>query len=74
MTEAKKALRGIIYSTYETEKDCAIAMGWPKQRLNKIANGKKEPSVSEVSAIAKAVKRSVGEVAEIFLAMWSPNG
>lgn len=74
MTEARKEFRSIIYGKFDTEKQCAEAMGWPRQRLNKIANGKKEPSVSEVVAIARAVDKPVEQMADIFLRMSSPNG
>ena len=74
MTEARREIRSMIYGKFDTEKDCADAMGWPRQRLNKITTGKKEPSVSEVVALAHAVDRSVEYVANIFLRMASPNG
>lgn len=74
MTEAKKEIRSMIYGQYNSEKACADAMGWPKQKLNKIVNGKKEPTVSEVVKIATTLKCPVGRMAEIFLAMQSPNG
>lgn len=74
MTEARREIKSMIYGKFDTEKDCAEAMGWPRQRLNKITAGKKEPSVSEVVAIACAVGKSVEQVADIFLRMASPNG
>lgn len=74
MTEARREIKSMIYGKFDTEKDCADAMGWPRQRLNKITNGKKEPSVSEVVQLANAVDRSVEYVANIFLRMTSPNG
>lgn len=74
MTEARREIKSMIYGKFDTERDCADAIGWPRQRLNKITNGKKEPSVSEVVAIANAVDRSVEYVAGIFLRMMSPNG
>ena len=74
MTEARKALKIMIFEKYDTETACAEAIGWPKQRLNKMTSGKKEPSVSEVFAIANAVERPVAEVAGVFLQMKSPNG
>ena len=74
MPEARRELKKMIYGKFDSEKDCADAMGWPKQRLNKITNGKKEPSVSEVVKFARAVEEPVEIVANIFLSMASPNG
>ena len=74
MTEARREIKSMIYGKFDTEKDCADAMGWPRQRLNKLTNGKKEPSVSEVVQFAHAVDKSVEYVANIFLRMASPNG
>ena len=74
MTEARREIKSMIYGKFDTEKDCADAMGWPRQRLNKITTGKKEPSVSEVVAFAHVVDKSVEYVANIFLRMASPNG
>lgn len=32
-------LRGMIYTRFKTEADCARQLGWPKQKLNYITNG-----------------------------------
>ena len=74
MTEGKRKLKSLIYEKYDTEKECAESMGWQKQRLNKIVNGKKEPSVSEAVAFAAAIEQPVVVVINIFLSMMSPNG
>ena len=74
MNDARKELKSLIYREFDTEKACAEHMGWTSQRLNKISTGKKEPSVSEVIAFARAVNRPVDYVAQIFLRMASPNG
>lgn len=36
-----KHLSDLIYAKFKTESACARHMGWTKQRLNKITNGKK---------------------------------
>lgn len=69
-----KELRGLIYSQYDSESQLAKAIGWPRQRVNKITNGTKEPDISELSTLAKALNRSVGDIAQIFLHYKSPNG
>ena len=67
-------LRGLIYSKFNSEAECADALGWSRQRLNKITNGKKEPDLEEVQALANVHDVSFMEVANIFLHLKSPSG
>ena len=67
-------LRGLIYGKYETEAKLADDLGWPKQRLNKITNGNKEPDLEEVAALAGKLDTSIEEMVYIFLRHKSPNG
>ena len=69
----KRSLSSIIRSVFDSEADCAKAMNWPRQRLNRIVNGQKEPTVPELAEISTATKRPLVEIADIFLAFWSPN-
>lgn len=73
MTEKVKELRGLIYSKYNSEAEMAKIMGWTRQKVNKITNGTKEPNVDELNAFAKALDKTVGDVAQIFLRNKSPN-
>ena len=66
-------LSGLIYSKYEKECMLADELGWPRQRLNKIVNGTKEPDLEEVVAIATKLDRPVGEMVNLFLKYKSPN-
>lgn len=67
-------LRGLIYSRYENEAQCAREMGWPRQKLSKITNGTKEPDIKELAALAVALDVSMEKVAQIFLSRRSPTG
>lgn len=67
-------LSGLIYSRYEKECQLAEELGWQRQRLNKIVNGKKEPDLEEVAALAEKLEKPVGEMVLIFLRNKSPNG
>ena len=69
----KRTLNGMIHGVFNSEAECAKKLGWDRQRLNRIVNGQKEPSLSEAAAISAALGRSHVEVADIFLAYWSPN-
>lgn len=77
--EAKKqamreSIKDVIYGKFQTETACAAQMGWPRQRLNKITQGKKEPSVSEIGQIALTTGVDYKKIVEIFLTYWLPDG
>lgn len=67
-------LSGLIYSKYAKECQLADDLGWTRQRLNKIVNGKKEPDLEEVAALAEKLGQPVGEMVLLFLRQKSPNG
>lgn len=68
------ALNGLIHSKFDSEAKMADALGWPRQRLNKITNGDKEPDLVEVREMAAVLDESFMTVANIFLAKQSPDG
>ncbi|MBQ1790040.1 MAG: helix-turn-helix transcriptional regulator [Oscillospiraceae bacterium] len=68
------ALNGLIHSKFDSEAKMADALGWPRQRLNKITNGDKEPDLVEVREMAAVLDESFMTVANIFLAKKSPDG
>ena len=68
------ALRGMIYSKFDSEAKMAEALGWNRQKLNKITNGQKEPDLDEVRDISDILGVSFMDVAHIFLQKESPNG
>lgn len=69
-----KELRGLIYSKYDSEAEMAQSMHWPRQRLSKITNGKKEPDVTELNVMARSLGEPVDCLVQIFLRYKSPNG
>ena len=60
-------LCGMIHARYNNEASFADALGWSRQRLNKITNGKKEPDLEEVAAMANGLGEPLEKVANIFL-------
>lgn len=66
-------LRGLIYGKYETETQLAQDLGWTKQRLNIITNGKREPDLEELEALADKLDKSIEDMFYIFLRKKSPN-
>ena len=74
MKRKNKPLRALIYGQYDSEAALAKEIGWSRQKLNKITNGQKEPTVEELNKLALALTVQIGELAEIFLQNKSPNG
>ena len=72
--EKVKELCGMIHSCYDSEAECAKALGWPRQKLNKITTGRKEPDLEEVYQISHVLSQPIDVVANIFLRYKSPNG
>lgn len=68
------ALNGLIHSKFDSEAKMADALGWPRQRLNRITNGDREPNLDEVRDMAAVLDESFMTVANIFLAKQSPTG
>ena len=68
------ALNGLIHSKFDSEAKMADALGWPRQRLNRITNGDREPNLDEVRDMADVLDESFMTVANIFLAKQSPTG
>lgn len=67
------ALRSLIYAKYDSEAKLAEDLGWPRQRLNRITNGSKEPDLDEVKVLAEKLDRPFSDIAYIFLDQKSPN-
>lgn len=67
-------LRGMIYSKYESEAQCARELGWPRQKLSKITNGNKEPDIDELFQLSKALGCAIDDLVDIFLKHKSPIG
>lgn len=60
-------LRGMIYTRFKTEADCARQLGWPKQKLNYITNGKRMPDIKDTVELANTLQVDVGSLISIFL-------
>ena len=60
-------LNGMIHTKFKSEAEMADALGWNRQRLNKITNRRKEPNLDEVYAMSRVLDRSFIEIAKIFL-------
>lgn len=67
-------LSSLIHAKFRSESDFARAIGWTKQRVNKIVNGKMQPSLGDAIAMAQTLEVSLSKIAKIFLPNESPNG
>lgn len=66
-------VRGAVYSRYNDIAALAKVIGWSRQKLSPIVNGKKEPDLSEVQAMADAMEMEASELASFFLELKSQN-
>ncbi len=60
-------LSGLIHGQFPSQASFAEHIGWRRQRLNKIVNGDKEPSLDEVRQIAEGLGVPFMMVANFFL-------
>lgn len=60
-------LSGLIHGQFPSQAAFAEHIGWRRQRLNKIVNGEKEPSLDEVKVIADGLNVPFMMVANFFL-------
>ena len=67
-------LSSLIHGKFRNESEFARKINWPKQRVNKIVNGKMQPSLDDAIEIANALDEPLETIAQIFLRQKSPNG
>lgn len=63
----------VIKNKFTTEAACSRALGWDRQRLNKITNGLMVPDVNDLNELSDVLGISVGELASFFITQKSPN-
>lgn len=70
----RAGLKDLIATKFASEAAMARALGWKRQRLNKITTGSKEPDLHEASDMANVLDVSISQIASFFLEVKSPNG
>ena len=60
-------VRSLIYAKYDSEAELCRELGWPRQRLNRITNGTKEPDIREVKILAEKLECPFEKLADMFL-------
>ena len=66
-------LNSLIHGQFRNQAAFADAIGWRRQRLNKIVNGDRQPSLDDVQVIANGLGVPFMMVANFFLNKKSPN-
>ncbi len=63
-TEDKRVngLVGLIYEKFKNQTECANALGWHKQKLNRIINGISKPDVDDVNNLAVVLNEPVSTI------------
>ena len=56
----------MIFGLYDSESEFSRKIGWSRQRLSRITNGKKEPTVGELQILAENLNASVSDIAIFF--------
>ncbi len=68
------SVKDLVLENFKSEAAFASHLGWSRQRLNKITNLRKSPTVQEINEIAIGLGKSASEVYLIFLHNLSANG
>ena len=66
-------VRGAVYARYESIAELAETLGWSRQKLSPIVNGKQEPTLSDIQAMAQAMEMDVTLLTSFFLQLKSQN-
>ena len=66
-------VKGAVYARYKDIAELANVLGWSRQKLSLIVNGKKEPNLSDIQAMAKAMCMDADKLASFFLELVSQN-
>lgn len=67
MAKKVREFRSLIYKYYDSESEFADTIKWPRQRLNKLTNGTKIPSIDELETLSSPLHISIEGLAQIFL-------
>lgn len=63
-------LKRLVRKKFKTESACAEALGWTKQKLNRITTGAVMPNIRTAAELAKALNADEGEVCGLILQVW----
>ena len=61
MSKGLNALRAVIYGKYRNLTAFGEHVGWQKQKVNRIVNGKTKPSLDDLETICEALGITLNE-------------
>ena len=64
-------VKGAVYARYKDIAELAERLGWSRQKLSPIVNGKREPTLSDIQVMAIALDMDVTLLASFFLELKS---
>ena len=64
-------VKGEVYAKFKNISELARVLGWSRQKLSLIVNGKREPNLSDIQAMAQALNIDADKLALFFLEMKS---
>ena len=73
MENHNNELSRIINAKYRSEAEFARAMGWSRQKVNKITNGKQLPDISELNKMAEMLDVGAPVLLRVFLPGQEPK-
>lgn len=59
-------LRAAIREQYGSESQLAERLGWTRQKMSKTVRGERNPRISDINALSREMRISVGEVISFF--------
>lgn len=62
-----KKLKSYIYEKFDSQSECAEALGWTRQKLNRIVLEQSMPSLEDTQSLARVLEKPIEEVASLFL-------
>lgn len=73
MENHNNELSRIINAKYRSEAEFARAMGWSRQKMNKITTGKQLPDIAELNSMAEMLDVGTTDLLRAFLLEQGPN-
>lgn len=73
MENCDNELSRIIHEKYRSEAEFARAVGWSRQKMNKITTGKQLPEISELNKMAEMLDVGIPDLLRAFLPEQEPK-
>lgn len=64
-------VKGEVYAKFKNIAELAKELGWSRQKLSLIVNGKREPNLSDIQAMSNALNIDAEKLASFFLELTS---